>query len=434
VHGIPSTCFLLGDTSAVRGDAAATLGALRALGSTITPVAEGALGSLERALGDATLIVDGIFGTGLDRPIEGWRADVIAKMNASDAAIAALDLPSGVDADSGAILGVAVEAALTVTFAAEKHGLWQMPGRGHAGEIVCADIGVPAPSSRDGVLELRDAARMVPRRRLDAHKGTAGRVLVVAGSPGRTGAAWLSGYGAMRGGGGLVTIAARGAARDALDKKVIELMTMALPDDTTRARAAALEAARESDSAVVGPGLGLDEGSKALACALARELPVAAVLDADALTAVAYEGVAILRDAAAPRVLTPHPGEAARLLACSVADVQANRYASARRLAEQSGQIVVLKGAGTVVAEPGGRLAVCPLGTPALGVGGTGDVLSGVVAAALASARDPFSAACAAVVLHARAGELAARSDRGLLAREVADRLPDALEEARAGA
>lgn len=426
-HGITPRCFLLGDAGAVRGDAAANLGALRAIGMDVVSVTDAA--SIEGPLASATMIIDGLFGTGLDRAIEGWRADVIANVSASDAAVVALDLPSGIDADTGAVLGVAVEADLTATFGAHKRGLWQMPGRGHAGEVVCVDIGVPPPASRDGLLELADAAGVLPRRAMHAHKGSAGHVLIVGGSPGRTGAALLSGHGAIRGGAGLVTLAS--SARDALDAKVLELMTAALPVDAAGARTAALDAAQGKAAAAVGPGLGLGAEAKALALALARELPIPTVLDADALSAIAGEGLELVQEAAAARVLTPHPGEAARLLGSTVREVEADRYAAAARIAARAGHVVVLKGAGSVVAEPGGRVAVCPLGTPALGVAGTGDVLTGALAAALAAVRAPFDAACAAVLLHARAGELAARSDRGLLAREVADQLPAALEEAR---
>lgn len=423
-HGIAPRVVLAGDEGAIRGDAGINLGALRGIGLDVTAVRDPSALPLE----GATLIVDGLFGTGLDRAIEGWRAELIARVNASEAPVVALDLPSGIDADTGAVLGVAIEAAVTVTFAGHKRGLWQMPGRAHAGEVVCADIGVPPPSSRDGLLELADAGRWLPRRALNAHKGRAGHVLIVAGSPGHTGAAMLSGHGALRGGAGLVTLLSR--ARDALDPKVIELMTAAIPSEG--ALEAALEEAEGKDSAAVGPGLGLDAESRALALALARELAIPAVLDADALTAIAARGVELVREAAAPRVLTPHPGEAARLLGCTAGAIEADRYAAAARLAARAGHVVVLKGAGTVIADPSGRLSVCPLGTPALGVAGTGDVLSGVIAAALASIEAPFEAACAAVVLHARAGELAARSDRGLLAREVGDMLPLALEDARA--
>lgn len=428
--GHEPTVFVAGAREKVSGDARVNLDALEALDVPVGEIGEGALEPLEEALRGATAIVEGLFGTGLDREVEGWRRDVIALLNACEAPTFAIDLPSGIDADTGAVLGVAIEAALTGTMAGHKRGLWQAPGREHAGDVVVLDIGVPGPTGGDGLLELSDAARFLPRRPLHAHKGTAGHVLVVAGAPGKTGAALLSGHGALRGGAGLATLASRGA-REALDQRVHELMTASLPEAASGAVEAALEAAAGKAAAVVGPGLGLDGDGKALARALARRLEVPAVLDADALTALAEDGIEQLREAAAPRVLTPHPGEASRLLGGSTGEVQADRYRAARRIAERSGQVAVLKGAGTVVAAPDGRLAVCPFGTPALGVAGTGDVLSGALAAALAANEDVFEAACAMVVLHARAGELAARADRGLLAREVGDHIPVALDEAR---
>lgn len=429
--GYEPEVFLAGSRSAVQGDARVNLETLDALKCPIVELSADALAPLRSALASATSVVEGLFGTGLDRDIEGWRREVIEILNRRALPTLAIDLPSGVDANTGAVLGVAVQATLTATMAGHKRGLWQVPGREHAGEIVCVDIGVPGPVGGDVLLELSDAARWLSRRPLSAHKGTAGHVLVVAGSPGKTGAALLSGHGALRGGAGLVTLAARGSARDALEARVYELMTTPLPTGAEDALEAALDAGEGKAAAVVGPGLGLDADGKTLAVELARRMGVPTVVDADALTAVAEKGLETLRNAPEPRILTPHPGEAARLLGVSIGQVQADRYSAARRLAERSEQVVVLKGAGTVIASPDGRLAVCPLGTPALGVAGTGDVLSGALAAGVASHDDVFEAACAMVILHARAGELARQSDRGLLAREVADCIPAALEQAR---
>jgi NAD(P)H-hydrate epimerase len=240
----------------------------------------------------------------------------------------------------------------------------------------------------------------------------------------------LSGLGALRNGAGVVTLAARGAARAALDAKVIEMMTEELPADAEPALERALALAEGKRAAVLGPGLGLDEHGRTLARQLALALPLPSVLDADALTALGTD-LGVLRSASAARVLTPHPGEAARMAGSSSAAVQADRYAAAQRLAEQSGHVVVLKGARTIIAAPDGELRVSPTGTAAMAVAGMGDVLSGVIASLLC-ALPAFDAASAGVYLHGLAGELAAHADRGLLASDLAAQLPAALTRCRA--
>jgi ADP-dependent NAD(P)H-hydrate dehydratase / NAD(P)H-hydrate epimerase len=433
-RGHDPVAVLVGDPARLKGDAALNWTVLEPMAVERHVVTADAMDALDVALDGASLVVDALFGTGLDRPIEGPFAEVVRRVNDARVPTVALDLPSGIDADTGQVLGVAVRAVLTPTFAAHKRGLHQYPGVDHAGEVVPVSIGVPAPIGASACLfEPEDVGATVGPRSGDAHKGSAGHVLVVAGSPGRTGAALLAGLGAARGGAGLATLAARGEARQALDQKVVELMTASLPDEAEGAVDRALELAGGMGAAVVGPGLGTDATARRLALALAQRLPIPAVLDADALTALADGGLDALPGAAGPRVLTPHPGEASRLLGRSTGDVQADRYGAALELAQRSGQVVVLKGARTVVAQPGGALWVCRRGTPALASGGTGDVLSGVVAAQLATLA-PGAAAAVAVCLHAMAGELAARSDRGLLAREVADAVPRALEACRATA
>ncbi len=432
--GVVPIVALAGSRAKVKGDAATNLGVLEALGIAVhelgSPSAAAAAPFLERA----TCVVDGLFGTGLDRPIEGGLAEIIGAVNATFAPVLALDVPSGIDADTGAVLGAAIDADTTVTFAAHKRGLHQHPGVDHAGHVVLVSIGVPGPSedAPAQIFDPVDVARVVADRAVDAHKGSAGRVFVFAGSPGKTGAAVLAGTGALRAGAGLVTIAPRAAALAALERKVVELMTEALPDDAERAVDAAVALAPRMDAAVVGPGLGVDPDGVAIALGLAARLPIPTVLDADALTALAGAGLESIRDAAGARILTPHPGEAARLLGCSTADVQRDRYAAATAIAARSNAVAVLKGARTVVAAPDGRLRVCRRGVAALATAGTGDVLSGVTAA-LAAHHDSLEAAIVAVVLHALAGEIAADSDRGLLAHEVADAIPRALTRARDG-
>lgn len=425
-HGVRPRVALLGPRGSVKGDAATNLAALGAYGVSIVDVTGRDV--LRALLDGASLIVDGIFGTGLTRPIEGWTAEAFEMLDATGLPVVALDLPSGISADTGAVMGVALHAATTITFGVDKRGLHQHPGVDHAGHVLVESLGIPeAAATNVERLVAHDLARLVPLRARDAHKGIAGHVLVVAGSPGHTGAALLAALGSQRMGAGLVTIAARGAARAALDAKVIEAMTVEVPEALEAGVAAVLRECTGKKSAVVGPGLGLDATAQAYAIRLALELPVPAVIDADALTALAADPGA-LKSARGPRVLTPHPGEAARLLGSTSSAVQVDRYAAAVALAERTGQVVILKGARTIVAAPGGRMAVIAAGTPALASGGTGDVLAGATAAMLATA-EPFDAACAAALAHGDAAERAAATDRGLLAREVADALPRALAD-----
>ncbi len=414
--------ILVGSSSALTGDASIAFEALRAVGVEVREVAPGPI-----PLDGASLIVDGLFGTGLSRPIEGGFAEVVESIvrAAGDGThVVALDLPSGVDADTGQVLGVAVRADCTVTFAARKRGLTQYPGRALAGRVVVADIGVPAPIvDQASIIEDSDLMRWVPARAADAHKGIAGRVLVAGGSPGKTGAGILAGWGALRGGAGLVTIATK--AQAAIDAKVVELMTRPLGSAEEL-----LEQIDQHDAAVIGPGLGLSANSAdRVREALTSETPL--VLDADALTHIAKlgeGGFALLKNATAIRVLTPHPGEAARLLGTTSAEVQADRFGAAETLAQKCGQVVLLKGAGSIVVDPrSDHCRVCVAGTPALAVGGTGDVLAGLVGALLACGVSAYDAASAAAQLCARAGELAAVGDRGVRAREVADRIPHVL-------
>jgi ADP-dependent NAD(P)H-hydrate dehydratase / NAD(P)H-hydrate epimerase len=415
-RGVLPRCVLIGSADRVRGDARPNFDALAKLGIDVSETLD---------LEGATLIVDALFGTGLARSLAGEHAEAVARINDSGVAVCALDLPSGIDADSGQILGSAIHADATVTFAGYKRGLFQFPGVEHAGTLALASIGAPVPDSDVAVIEAHDVATLLPRSERDTHKGSRGHVLIIAGSKGKTGAALLSSFGALRAGAGLVTIAADRETQPVLEQKVLEVMTAQFSDLES-----ILKLTEGKGAAVLGPGFGLDEERKALARELARELPVPCVLDADALTALGGD-LESLQKTRAPRMLTPHPGEAARLLGRSTAEVQADRYGAVLELAKRSGQVVVLKGAHTLIGSPEGAIRVCRAGTPALGVAGTGDVLSGVMGA-LGVRLSAFSCAWASVQIHAVAGEIAAVSDRGLFAHEVADAIPRALEQVRA--
>lgn len=410
----------------ITGDARVNFDALVGMGEAPRPLER--LDELEALLARATLVVEGLFGTGLTREIQGKDRAVLEAIDAAGAPLVSLDLPSGVDADTGQILGFAPTAALTVTFLGEKRGLHQHPGRARAGEIVVAGLGVPDDVETGAwLLEAWDLAESLVARSADAHKGTAGHVALYAGSADKPGAALLAGRAALRAGAGLATLVAPPEAAHAIAPRCLELMFAPLEGAEALSRSF-----QGKTSGVLGPGLGEDDATRAVVERVALEAPFPVCVDADGLNLLAHGvGIGALRSATAPRVLTPHPKEAARLLGISTSEVQRDRYAAATRLAAESGHVAVLKGAGTVVASPDGRLAVCPRGTPALGTGGTGDVLSGIVGALLGTLEDAFEAACTAVLWHALAGEWAAATDRGLLASEVADSLPTVLRSIR---
>jgi NAD(P)H-hydrate epimerase len=326
---------------------------------------------------------------------------------------------------------------VTVTFGLPKLGLVLPAGMAHAGRVEVADLGVPrawlAEGIPTGLVEAADVRAALPLRPVDAHKGSYGHLLVVAGSVGRTGAAALACLGALRAGTGLVTCATPASQQPVVAALLSEAMTEPLPE--TAARTLSMKAverigelASRMDAVALGPGIGLDAETQAAVQTLVRDVERPMVVDADALTALAGRS-GVCRDARASRFLTPHPGEAARLLGCGIAEVQADRIASARRLAAESGAIVALKGARTVVSRPDGQVTLNPTGNPGMATGGTGDVLTGVAGGLLAQGVAPILALSAAVYLHGLAGDVAAetRGEAGLVAGDVAAAIPAAI-------
>lgn len=413
------------------GDAlAASVAAARA-GLPIREVTDAA--AIEAGPGE--LLVDALLGTGLSRPPDGLFAAAIERiqaLRAGGALVLAVDIPSGLSADTGRPLGACVRADRTVTFAFPKRGLLLQPGAALAGELAVADIGIPAEAAARvpvgcELLGAEEARALLPARAPDAHKGDAGRLLVVAGSPGKSGAAHLALAGALRGGAGLVTLAAREEVLPLALAGRPEAMSLPLPGNGPLSRgdlAGLLSAAKESDALVVGPGIPRGPETAGLLRELLTGARRPAVLDADALNALAGQaaGVAGLP---APTVVTPHPGEMARLCGLDVAAVQADRIGLAAARAREWGCVVVLKGARTVVADPSGPPAVITSGNAGMATGGTGDVLAGLVGALLAGGLDARAAARAGAWVHGAAGDLAARrfGQRGMLASDLAEAL-----------
>lgn len=431
-RGFDARVLLAAGRPRAGGDAAHHLERLERAGGPIADLA----GREDDVLG-ADLVVDALLGTGLENAVREPHAGAIALMNRAAAPRLAVDVPSGLDSDTGRPLGAAVRADATVTFAFAKVGLVGSPGFEWAGRVRVVDIGIPAHlAERLGVkvslLDERAARALVPRRARGGHKGAFGHLLVVAGSPGRTGAALLAAQGGLRGGAGLVTLAVPPAIRAAAEGRVWEAMTAELDLERPREDALAelIRLAAGKRAIAWGPGMPTAPAAGEVLRAALRVLDAPLVLDADALNHLARD-TSVLGSARPPLVLTPHPGEAARLLGASTEEIQGDRLGAARRLAAETRAVVVLKGARTVIATPEGRAALNPTGNPGMGTGGAGDVLCGVVGALLAQGLAPFDAACLAAYAHGRAGDLAAaaRGEIGLVARDVAEHLPAAFRE-----
>jgi NAD(P)H-hydrate epimerase len=418
----------------VVGDAASALTALERMGGAI--LEDGSQWTDEAAwrarLADAAVVVDAVFGIGLRDDVTGAAAAAIAAMNAAPGLKVAVDIPSGLDADTGRVHGIAFQADVTATMGARKLGL-VLDADAPVGRVEVVDLGVPVlPPDGQGPfchwLEGDAIWPRLPRRGRTAHKGVAGHLLVVAGSAGKTGAALLAGRAALRAGVGLVTLASTAAGQAALDAKVVEVMTASYADgdDADPRQSAPLIASLASrmGAVAIGPGIPTGSNMRGVVRELVSRLPSPMVVDADALNSIGVEIVRVLSVAQSPRILTPHPGEMARLVGRTAAEVQADRLGMARLLATRARTIVVLKGARTIVAAPDGTAFVNPTACGALATAGSGDVLTGVIGAFLAQGMRPLEAAQAGVFVHGAAGEaVASRIGEGL----VAGDLPDAI-------
>jgi ADP-dependent NAD(P)H-hydrate dehydratase / NAD(P)H-hydrate epimerase len=366
----------------------------------------------ESDLGDPDAIVDALFGTGFAGRPRPEAAALIERMNASPAPVVAVDLPSGVDASTGEVAGAAVRAATTVTFHGRKVGAVVAPGRFHAGTIHVADIGLDDVETENRLVNV-GLLRSVPRRGDRDNKYTAGHVLVVGGSPGLTGAPSLTAMAALRADAGYVTLAAPESTLPVLEQRLLEVVKRPLTDDLA-------ELAAKASALAIGPGLGRSDEVRRLVRRALSEIALPAVVDADALFELEPA------DWPAPRVLTPHEGELARLLGLDSREVAEHRVAAVRAAAERFRCVVLLKGPDTLVAEHGRGLLVSALGLPSLATAGTGDVLTGILAAFLAKGMEPRLAAAAAAAAQQRAA-VEAPQRAGLVASDLIEALPRVL-------
>jgi NAD(P)H-hydrate epimerase len=372
--------------------------------------------------------------------VTGTYREAIDLINSVEKPVIAVDIPSGLQADTGAILGRAIRATLTVTCGLPKLGLYIDAGIDRAGIIRVVDIGIPsayvdAIESRTLLLTRDSAFQSLPERPPSSHKGTFGHAGIIAGSVGKTGAAALAARAALRVGAGLVTVATPSSVNDVLEAKLLEAMTMPLPETKARTLARSgldrvLAFIQTRTAIAIGPGLSTHPETVELVQSLMKHLDRPSVLDADALNALTGRA-SLLTECKTPPILTPHPGEMARLeIDATTQSVNADRIGTARRFARERGVFVVLKGARTVVARPDGLVAICPTGNPGMATAGTGDVLTGMIVGLLAQRVPPWEAACAATYFHGSAGDLAAQhlGQPGMVASDLIAQIPYALQ------
>ena len=437
-RGVDTSVFVIGSLGDIRGDARTNLDILGRLGVTVVEVADEQSWELHFSeISQCTLIVDAILGTGLRSPVSGMLETVIADVNASDIPIVAVDLPSGLSADTPHLIGDCISAAMTVTLAAPKLPLVLPPAEAHAGDVVIADIGIPyevvegLEGAHVDLLTPEQLRELIEPRTADSHKGDFGRVTVIAGSVGKIGAAYLAGMGALRSGAGLVTVATPAGCLPIVAPMAPELMTEPLADGGGSVAASAIERVLElaQDVIACGPGLGRTRAASDFVRALVDRATVPLVLDADALTLLAEEPGRLVGKDDRDVIITPHPGEMARLTGSSVDEVQANRLDVAADFATTHRVYVVLKGHRTVIATPTGRVFINPTGNPGMATAGTGDILTGMIAAWLAQLLDAEAACRLGVFLHGAAGDLA-EAERGqvtMTATDLLERLGAAL-------
>jgi len=439
--GVSVDVFILGEPDDIRGDARAHLTMLQRAG--VVPESVRTLESAQAVgarLVAYDVLIDALLGTGLRDEVSGVFQCVINAMNAADRPIVAVDIPSGLSADSGTLLGEHVRAELTVTMALPKRGLLLYPAADSVGRLVVVDIGFPA-ALREHVmihchaLEGHAIAAQLQSRRADSHKGTYGHVLLVAGSIGKTGAGALASMAALRTGAGLVSLALPHSLNAAMEAKLTEVMTIPLPEAEPgvlggEAIPRIIEALEGKSALILGPGLGTHPETVRCIHELLRQVHIPTVVDADGLNALPLdpEGIGSIQT---PLVLTPHPGELARLRRTTTAAIQVDRLAAAQETANLWQAVVVLKGAHTVIAEPEGALYVNLSGNPGMATAGSGDVLSGMIGALLGQGYLPSWAARVAVHAHGVAGDLAATAvgERSLIAGDLVETLSDAFRQ-----
>lgn len=441
-HGAHVDVYLIGSEEEIKGDSLFFFKKLKryARKSTGVGIFEFSKSKKDVEFGGYDLLIDSIFGTGLTRPPEGESKEAIGVMDNSGAPVLAVDIPSGIDANSGKVLEAAPKALATATMAFPKRGLLMNDGRERSGHIYVVDIGMPddlrsLDNVDTSVITCEDVAKIIPHRPLETHKNAVGKIFGFVGSVGLTGAGTMAGLSAMRSGAGAVVLGVPESLNDIFEIKLTEVMTVPLPE--TKMRTLSLSAFHKSlqyinwaDVLIVGPGLGRNKDTSRLVYQLLESYNGVIVVDADALNALADQPQ-VLKKSKAELILTPHFGEFSRITKISVDDIPYNRIEYARKFAVENKVTLVLKGSPTVVATKNGEVFLNVHGNPGMATAGMGDVLTGVIASLVAQKVKPSDAAIAGVYLHSVAGDLA-RNDKGihsLIASDVIEQIPNAFKK-----
>lgn len=438
-HSFQVQVCLFTEITSLSGDASVYYSTLQKMGIDVLEITgERDWDKAGLAASFADCLVDALLGTGLQGELTDRMAAAIDLMNSSGKPIISVDIPSGVEADTGRVTRTAVKASQTVTFGLPKPGIYLYPGADYVGEVKVADIGIPSDLLRSSTIQQNiitsEVVRaMLPRRPRDAHKGSCGRVGVIAGSVGMTGAAVLSATGALRAGAGLVTLGIAASLNPVMEVKLTEVMTCPFPESANgtfglRALPFMDELALKNDVTLIGPGLGRSEETQTAIRKFVKEAQRPLVIDADALAALAVE-IDILQQTEALAVLTPHLGEMAMMTGLTIEEISQDRLYIARQAAMEWASIIVLKGAGTVIAFPDGETYINSTGNPGMATGGTGDVLAGIIAGFIAQGLSSHSAAVAGVYIHGLAGDLVAEMGMlGMSAGDLAAMIPAAIQ------
>ncbi len=434
---VKAKIFLLAEKKNIKGDAATNLAITEKMGIPMREITSPAfVESLEKELAKADIVVDALLGTGAEGAPRGLMKKIIDLINKHSKNTVAVDIPTGVDADTGEVRGEAIKAEYTVSLAYPKRGLYLYPGMDYAGEIEIADIGIPTGLEEDKInselLTLAGISKKLFFRKPSSHKGSFGHLLVIAGSPGMTGAASLTALSALRVGAGLVTLGIPEDLNPILETKLTEVMTLPLPQskDKTLCKEGfekIKDFSQRCEAMAIGPGISSTKQTKELISTIIDQLDIPLVIDADGINVLAGE-LSLLKKYKAPLIITPHPGEMSRLVGASVEEIQKDRIGFTMALARRIGAIVVLKGARTVIASKQGNSWVNLTGNPGMATGGSGDILTGIIGGLLTQKLSCLEAAKTGVYLHGYAADLAAqkKGEISLIASDTLETIPEA--------